>query len=939
MAQFTSASALNWTPYGAEYFNINRGMLDNNTEVLSSDFISCPALSGVKDVKINHQTIFYLTDKKFTKDVFTNESATTAFHLSSLPLSSESIVLGTSGVSNFVDYYFCASTPQYNKTVEINSATTTSLNYLLTVPFKTNSRENENNLKVFQFNIMNLKNTMTPWYEYDKSISTSIRDYNKIFIGANQKHGFDNLFLNYSSNLYQFKFNENDTTYFIYPYDSESSYLSSSNLINRGAKPGNSPMNSDIISMDVTKAPENYNGQFLCSWLSGSNDCSCNSIWMERWFDPNSVTQGDAYITGVNSGSSCKHIWDIPSDMKLIPKVRYYYDRYGKDRNDIVVDSLSGLIAKYDTWTESLSDSSGYSNNGYILESYSGSESELELDGKTHAHIYPTDMLLSERELTVGLLAYKDNWCCGKNSQIFGNYRFGGWGIFYNTGIPNNIITLGDDFGNVFSFNIDGTRIFEKEVDKDDTINNFKVSWIASDLTGARWILDGFNNKIFKIDVDDLMVEILNLPPSYELYKIQIDPSNRIYIHDKTNNKIFIHDELGNYVDSVSSPTSAVNFELDQNGDIVYSEGDIMTINSEGIVYKTLGSNLYKDDEIIYHFKSRIMDLKIDSYDNVWIIYSGNKLVKIDSDDKVIFNTEILSFLSTETSSKIGLVRKSNSNGCDEDRLWVVCSDNKTLVEVDKNGSVKNSIDTTEYIITQGCNDYSLFANGDFTGYDINRRYDVVNGNIVSPENPALTLRVKLKTPCNVKLFKQIHIPICNLSSGWHHFSYTFNGNTGKIKLYIDGVVSGSLDLSSNSYSIDYNDTTPFIIGGNSGKLGSENVEKSVIDDQYFIGKVDDVRIYNKELEEFSVKAISDNKFGNYEDLIWNVETSSNSYIEKVDHFFMNKKPGHISKSFNLKINGLDISTDLQLLIEDAISNSITKLIPIHTELNSIVWN
>lgn len=955
MADFYTASALNWTPYGAEYYNTNRGLIDNNSLVLSANFVEHPALSGIKDIAINHDTIFYLTKKKQAKDLFTNFESITAFSLSSLPLSASTMNIGTSGTPAYAKYYYCANLPQYNRTTDFRTVDyNTTLNYILFSAFKDKSRSYSpspsnpfvESLSVFQFNFSNLKNTMTPYYEYDSCIATSIRDYEKLYVGTNQRYGYANMFLGYSSNLTQLKFPHNETTYFHYPHTATQIPLSSTCLVNRGAKAGNSPMNSDIIAIDqsgyyphTSSGPNSVNnGLFLCAWLSGSNDCSCGARWVERWYDPNTVTQGNAYITSVNSGS-CENIWDVATTMQLIPKVRYYYDRYGKDRNEVVVDTLSGLIAHYDVWKNDLVDSTLNENDGYIIDKYTGPSSAFELDGSLHAHIPPTDQLLNtERQLTVGACVYKKDWCCGKNSQIVGNYHFGGWGIFYNTGMPNNILTIGDSTGNVFSFNIDGTRIFEKSLDRTDELNNIHIDYIATDLNGARWILDNHNKRLYKIDVDDILVDLVNFPGSYDIEKIQINANNRVYAHDKTTSKVFVHDEVGNYIETISAPTTATLFELDSNGNILFDIGDIMAINSSDEVYKVWGSNLYRDGEIIFHFPSRIMDLKIDDEDNAWVVFRGNVLVKITPENEMEFQKTLFSFLKDERNTKIGITRKSNRKGCDENRVWLVFEHNKQLVELDGTGRVNTSINADDLIVSQGCYPYKLRANGDFTGYDINRKFETAGGDKVSPSNPSLTLRVKFKNQCNSKLFKAVHIPVCSLESGWHHVGMSYNSNSGKLKFFIDGILVGTEQLTAGLWNIDYNEITPIIIGGNSGKLGSENVEKSILNDQYFIGKIDDVRIYNLELGEFDIKALADYKVGSFDDLIWNIQTNNRSYIEKVDQFFMNKKPGHTSKKFNIKINGLNISSDLKLLVESAINSSISNLIPKYTELNSIVW-
>lgn len=956
MAIHYNPSDLNWKPIGVEYFNLDRGNVDTNALVVSGTYIDCPALSGVTDIIINHDTIFYLTNKRVGNSIFTNEITIDTELLSGVPLSANTYDIGSSSDSSFVSYYYCNSNnPQFNKTVDVNTReASVNLNYVLFSPFKSNFRNYKvdpndpfsDTINTFLFNMFSLKNYMTPTYDYDSSVGTSVRTYNNIFLGSNQRSGYQNMFLGYTSNLEEFRFIQNDTTYFHYPLNASISALSASTLINRGAKAGDSPMNSDIISVDqfgysnyTASGPnQKNNGEFLCAWLSGENNCGCDSVWVERWYDPDTVSQGDAYIQSKKLSGECGYIWDVPSSMNLIPGVRYYYDRYGADRNEASLNSINDLLSLYITnWTTSIYDTTER-NVGYIVPNYTGESTTLVLDGNTYAQLPPADFILQRDEISVSIDVYKENWCCGRNSQLLGNYHFGGWGIFYNTGIPNNILTLGDDSGNLYSFNIEGTRIFEKYTEDNPRLHNISFDWITTDLNGARWVLDSYNNKILKLDVDDILVEVVNFPPSYNVNKIQISRDNKIYFLDINSKNVFVHDEIGTYVETITASPTTTIFEIQSNGDVWLDTGDLVSINSYGDVYKSWGSNLYKNDIVLFNFNDKVMDFKIDSKDNIWVVYDGNKLAKIDKDDSMLFNKPTLEFLENDKSVYIGLIRKSRNLGCDEDMAWIVYGDNRFLVEVDSDGIIHDVENTSKLVLTKSCDNYTLRANGDFTGYDVHRKFEIAGGETISYDNPAISLKIKLEDICGNTILKYINVPACKLSNGWHNFGFTYGKTSGDIKLFIDGAIADTITVDSNKWAINYNRVSPIIIGGNSGKLGSENQEKSIIDGQYFVGIVGDVRIYTKEIPEFLFQSIFDSSGELYEDLIWNVETQTKSYIESVDKFFMNKKPGHKSRKFNIKIKGLNVDDDLKLLVEESIVGSVDTVIPKYTQLNSIVW-
>lgn len=951
MSQSYEISSVNWTPYGSEYFNVNRELSSTNTEEGDQNhFILSNCLTGIEDISINHDTIFYLTSTKKYNDLFTSYSSITSFNLSSLPLSTSSFQLGNSASSSFVNYYYCANTPILNKSLDIREQfKDVENNHVLYSPFKYYSRE-DNDISYFQFNQFSLKNTLTPYYDYDQcNNDINHRNYKKIYTGSNQSYGFNNIFLSYTASLDKLTFQPNVITYFHYPYDSDQMFLSASCLISRGAKAGDVPMNSDIISMDrygydlfnsSGSVSSNYNGTFLCSWLSSDGDsCGCNSVWMERWYDPNNVTQGDAYITQVSTSSSTS-IWDISSSMEFIPKVRYYYDRLGTDRNTIYVNSLStDLKLFYDTWTEVLEDSSENDNDGFI-KNYDGDSEVFELSGDVFAYIPITDSLLeTSDEITTSISVYKDKWDCGVNSQLIGNYNNGGWGLFYNTGFNNSIITIGDIDGFIYSFNSEGTRIFEKSINNDSYLN-VEIDQVMTDLNGDRWFLDKFNNKVYKLNSNDILSEVINFPVSHTIEKIQISSTNDIYILDTFNDKIYIHDNNGVYLSSTSVPSTATNFELDNTDAIHYSTGHLMSTDEDNNVYKAFGSNLYKNDKILYHFSEKISDFKLDSNGNIWLIYSGNYLVKLTTDGVLLFEKQITDFLSEETSPRLGLVKEKGASGCDIDRIWIVFEDKSYILKCNTSGDILNVIKPSDIILSKTCKNYKLKANGDFTGFDIQRKFNINSEGVISSENPSISLKLRLKDNCGSQQYIIKHIPSKNLQKGWHTISFTFNSRKGKVKFYLDSTLFSESNVTNNLYKIDYDSKSPLIIGGNSGKIGSSN-EELALDIGYFIGKIKNVRIYNKELGANTIASL--HLFNNEEDfepLLWNIEVDSKNYVEKIDRFFMMKKPGHSSKYFNLKIKGLSaLDSDLKLLIEDSIKSTIDNIIPAHVELNEIIFS
>ena len=77
------------------------------------------------------------------------------------------------------------------------------------------------------------------------------------------------------------------------------------------------------------------------------------------------------------------------------------------------------------------------------------------------------------------------------------------------------------------------------------------------------------------------------------------------------------------------------------------------------------------------------------------------------------------------------------------------------------------------------------------------------------------------------------------VTNHWGHLAGTYDGAT--VKLYIDGSLANSMSFSGTNAGMD---TTMGAIG------------QSGLNDRYFQGKIDDVRVYNRALSAGEVKQL-----------------------------------------------------------------------------------
>ena len=123
-------------------------------------------------------------------------------------------------------------------------------------------------------NITPLKNYYSPEGVQTPTLSTVLKNYNKIYTGLNTEEGYDKIYLSYEGSEITKVFTKDKDTYFHYPVSAANIALSASTLVKYGALGGSSPWRSDRLF--VKKAnyrkysnwgnnPGTQNGVYFCS--------------------------------------------------------------------------------------------------------------------------------------------------------------------------------------------------------------------------------------------------------------------------------------------------------------------------------------------------------------------------------------------------------------------------------------------------------------------------------------------------------------------------------------------------------------------------------------------------------------------------------------------------------------------------------------------------
>jgi hypothetical protein len=872
-------------------------------------------LTNVKDIEITNNSISFLTDNITLSSLFYD-----TYNKAKQTVSTYS-VRELNDLDNF--------------NLNVRSTLETKGNYLITCPLSSE----------LIFNVVPMKNTLN--INEEKGWFTNFRDYKSL--AFSNACGADNndLFIEYKTDYMPVNIQPDEEASFSIQGKNINVAVSSLGLAESGAIGGSQPLDSDVIYLnrfDATGIPNrtNFNGTPLCLWLSGSYVLQgFPKQWMERWYDPNNITQGDALISKVNT-SPFSPVVDIPSSMSIRDGDTVTINRLGPQRNLDFIDYFATTQkCCISAWGTVFKDELN-GVQGFIEGTYPYHESELILDGSVHGHIPPVDNLLKEYDFTTSFWTYKDDWMYGPDSQIFGNFsNFEGYSVNYNTGGTNSLLTFPTNIGMVYGFNPKGYKIFEKDLQKSAGLVTPHIKFIATDFFGARWMLDDFNKKIIKLESDDLLREVIDLPSNSVIKAMKLNGLNQLVILDSSNHTISAFDQNGNLVANYFISPKFNNFEIDGNNTIKTSIADNMYCDNNNNIYKHIGSNIYKNDEMYFHVGKEINVIKFDLSNNMWILYDRNKIMKLSPTQKLLFTIN-LPVVFKETSFEMNFV-KDVINSIEQDILWIIFNNNRYIMKMNSNGEIIKRINLNDVVNLNKCNPFYLTTKGDFTDFDIKRKYEKSSTGNISTQNPAFSVKMNLKCGSNTELL-QMYYPVKNLR-GWVHFSlvHKVEDNTTSIKLYINGI-----ERLSKFYGIDQNvsnikmvnfgtKVSPFIIGGTSGKLGANKLERS-IENEYLVGKFDDLRIHHSCLNNFQILSLANNKhYSNWNDLIFHVPTKKYTCLEQVKFFHMNRPPGHKSNKFNLIVRGFD-DPAVQENIENYILANIDNLKPINTILNKVIF-
>lgn len=803
------------------------------------------------------------------------------------------------------------------------------------------------------------------------------RKYYKIFTGSNQEDGYDKIHLGYEGTTTEIILNKDHATYFHMPFFAEPQTLLDSTLIADGATPGPIPALADRVFKKLGNygnttpwgtPSERTDGQWLCSWLYALS--SEPPVWLDRYYNPGRLAYREALEQNVSFNEYIPNnpiYYDVPSTLVFEPGVLYQYFHQGEQTALKNIETFAGedrkrLRLDIDDWSQ-LKDKSIY-NNTITIENFSQNwvanlfdpgyqdRNSLSFNNTDFINCYVThsENYNLENEFTVSFWVYNPNWSEATSTQLLGNLRNGGYGIFYNNLHYNPFFVIPENtYGHFFFFNQEGNAY----VDKNSQLilgqpANFSFVGINSNAE-----LVGVEENKRRVVKYNHLGDIIAYGSDENGY-LELEGTPKYFVLSGNDDAIFVT-TLSTYIfdkDLILKHTTSQGYgaseqlAFDINGNLVRelscldlkfdTHNQKWTITSTGqVLCNGVSLTAIPND-------TTNTNLAIDPENNLWILAGSNEIYKIDTVNKTLLGTyEVGVQTSVFDNKNIGFIKTYNRSKNNFTWYAVIYHNfEKTLYQVTLDGKIiKNTflppkLNTLDPVTSiQDKNLLTFTGKGDFTGYERRRIFNKVLYN----NNPQLQFKVSVTFP-NRDLPSSIYtlsVPAQYLQNNiWQLITVTLKN--GNVKFFVNNYLRDELQLPGNA-NFNYEFKNDLFIGCPAGKI--ENLNKEINTTSIiWNGYIDSIRVYDyaikPEFVQFFIreKTIAD-------DIQWNIQTAALQYVEVIDRFFKHRLPGSKSAFFNIKITGANITdSTLKNRIENDIRAAVVLLKPAYSDLLKVEW-
>lgn len=682
--------------------------------------------------------------------------------------------------------------------------------------------------------------------------------------------------------------------------------------------------------------------------IDGTQDTT--PVWMDRWYDPGLLDSTHSLFA-----SSTNAIYDVPSVLSFDPGVWYRYDHVGNNTNASFVDVLCGLQVHIDDWDMVSVDKSGNGNNA-TLQNFASSmisngvnplevknDTSLKLNGiNQYAEILYSTSFNKKTDMSCNVWIKSVNWQNPATHHYISNGLRGGWNIGVNNGFFTPFGVLVD---------ADGDIVFNNQTDNFYTDIHMPgtpapVAFLV-DSELYTWVLDNGqyqgSKHLYKIDYNGNVDSFVIFDAGIELKDIAIDANNWVWVaSDQLYASAF--DTFGQLMSTSTINGSKLVCNL--NGLTAFNAKDADVFDND--IYWTIDSigNVYYSilgETTLALSGASATNVKC-SKDYAWVLFDIDKIARFDKSviqltDEITFvqsiSTTIPDTPYTAISGRNLYFTNEFTGVANHDYVWILQPNTEYLYKYDTSLNLQQKVNTT--YIKNGIQSNAII--GDSSGYHWHRSYNYTT--LAVSGTPQIEASIYLGTGNPVltgQKYKTI-LPVSALTTNdWHMFTTTIDSSNNTIQLYVDTRLRDTVSIPISS-EVFYKYETPLLLGSNIGRIQTLDDELNKIKRIYHTGELDDLRIYTHPLNIDDIRHLYFTKY-NFKDLIWDIPTGYQSYVEEIVRFFKFKMPGQKSQFYNIRLKGMQIEdTNVRKLIEDIIKDSIKKIEPLYTSLYRIIWD
>jgi hypothetical protein len=477
------------------------------------------------------------------------------------------------------------------------------------------------------------------------------------------------------------------------------------------------------------------------------------------------------------------------------------------------------------------------------------------LNGGNYAKFTVSSEMYDESGVILNLKLDLADWDQRSSSQIVGNlYGEDGYGLFIERSIGDiDVFTILDSGNNhLYHMNSQGGLITQKRFpltyihngNITPKLNTPNISCMTTDKLLNKYYCDNANKLISVFDKNGVFLEdisISNISNNPNVVRMNTNSNGDLYILDTQSVEItdsdsniigynsmvlFYNRQLAEFVimPHMLQYEKHTDFTILFNDTIrtfFSSDGTYMLSDSEGYVYNLWGVNLYRNGVPWYFVGYNSNAIGIDTDDNIWIVYDGNRILKLTKDGVTLLDKTFHTFKScnTVTCSEteppvvtnkqiVGMSFKTETiDGEIQTNPWILLDDSGYAIKISgASGEVMSCffvdslIDSTSYPNSDSSVTHFV-TSGDFTGFYAKKLYTDVE-----PSTTYLTAKVNTVGNGENPLLRH---PVSNISSGSHYVGMRYTAYTGLLELILDGEIVNSFTFPTNNIRYSQNDYSP----------------------------------------------------------------------------------------------------------------------------------